>query len=1220
MAQGFLQRRSPSLGDCSGADAAASDIASATWAGGARSPIFSSVARGKRQRGVLRNFAIQLPLLLHVRSAALPLVAALLCGVAAGCSSEDSLQPQPAAVDGGAGDGHDGLTVVDADTSADVAPSCPAGYVVYPEGVDSAARCVADPALQCGVCTPGSAAAAACLGGECAAVSATDDASHACRIPCLRLSDLGLTSANVAGGSPAAIDSCPTGHACTPRVGADGVSLLALCQPVSLDCSCHAGVVGNMRPCLGKGPGCVGKQRCDPAGWSACDAPAASAEQCNGLDDDCDGQTDEEGLPAVCTLSNGAGTCSGKPTCLGAAGIGCDAKAPAEETCNHLDDDCDGQTDEGFLLGGVYAQPGHCGVCGNDCQGKVLHGTAVCDVDALPPFCAIGACDPGYLVKGNGCVPKVVGACDACVVDIDCGVNGACLATGKPGLPAKVCLLPCAGGTGGVANVCGKGASCQQVQGQARCVPDEATCTCTALQAGAQRGCSRSTSAGTCLGVETCAPGQGWVGCSAATPAAEVCNGEDDDCDGQLDDGAGGGLNCPIANPFGVCQGKTVCTGKGGITCKGNAPALDVCNGKDDDCDGVTDIGAFSPKLGLYATIAHCGGCHQACPLAAAPHTLAACQVAPGADGKPKASCGTTCTDGYVDANLEPGDGCECKPDAASDPPGGGDIDCDGVDGDAEVSIFVAGFGNDAWPGTKAQPVASIGVGVQRAKASGKVQLLVAGGSYPEAVQLVAGVSIYGGYAPNFGKRDTGLYPTTLAPAASLAADGVLRCEGIVGGLQVPATFVDGLTLIAPNALVAGAASYALRAIGCDEALHVVGCTLVAGSGAAGALGVDGGNGLPGSPGKIGQKGADIGHLGCTFLDFAVGGEGGKRSCALDSGGAPLVTEVGGGDGGAAICPDYHESLAPPQCSSSGGKPKQTQAPAAIGATGLPTTGPVQGGSGGAAGHDSYTEAWDGKLTACQSENHDCTGCVVPLLTREGGVGNSGTSGPAGGAGSAGAGGVASATGWQSQAGKPGGHGGHGAGGGGGGGGGGVEVVGCKDIAGFSDRGGSGGGGGSGGCAGSGGNVGGGGGGSFAVYVVAAATGAPRLTGNALIGGLGGKGGDGGGGGFGGAGAPGGTGGPSTPEELLNDCAPEGGDGGDGGDGGSGGGGGGGAGGPSFLVGGLGVSEAWLKQALASNDAVKVGTGGKGGKGGAAAPHSGKDGAPGEAAAGRRWP
>ncbi|MCB1007814.1 MAG: hypothetical protein KDB94_02865, partial [Acidobacteria bacterium] len=75
-------------------------------------------------------------------------------------------------------------------------------------------------------------------------------------------------------------------------------------------------------------------------------------EACNGLDDDCDGRVDEDFPDLGLACDNGeAGSCfdTGVRVCAtNGTGTVCDAPpgVAGVETCNGLDDDCDGLTDE----------------------------------------------------------------------------------------------------------------------------------------------------------------------------------------------------------------------------------------------------------------------------------------------------------------------------------------------------------------------------------------------------------------------------------------------------------------------------------------------------------------------------------------------------------------------------------------------------------------------------------------------------------------------------------------------------------------------------------------------------------------------------------------------------------------------------------------------------------------------------------------------------------
>ena len=212
---------------------------------------------------------------------------------------------------------------------------------------------------------------------------------------------------------------------------------------VDEDCTC---TVGDTRPCSSGAPGqrgvgaCrAGLQTCETSdefgAWGACVGEVLpAAETCNGVDDDCDGVVDQN-LVQVCSTACGSGT----SVCSAGTWGTCSARRPGVEVCNGLDDDCDGQIDESLSR-----------ACSSACGA----GTEACAAGAW------GTCSartPGVEVCNN--------------LDDDCD-----------GLVDE-------GLTRGCASMCG-------------------------------------------TGTEACSAGN-WGSCSARTPTAEICgNGIDENCDG----------------------------------------------------------------------------------------------------------------------------------------------------------------------------------------------------------------------------------------------------------------------------------------------------------------------------------------------------------------------------------------------------------------------------------------------------------------------------------------------------------------------------------------------------------------------------------------------------------------------------------------------------------------------------------------------------------------
>ncbi len=254
-------------------------------------------------------------------------------------------------------------------------------------------------------------------------------------------------------------------------------------------------------------------------------------EVCDFIDNDGDGQTDE-GVRNACngcaTLPNPVGNAcpngqlgacrrQGTYVCNGAEATRCNAPAgtPSAETCNNVDDDCDGATDES-LTRVCYTGP-----AGTSGVGLCRSGSQVCSAGSF------AACSGQVLPAAETCD----GQDNDCDGSTDEGVLNACGRCGA--VPEEVCDgqdNDCDGSTDeGVANVCGGCGTLGQPPG-------------TPCNNGQQGACARS-------GAFVCTGGNS-TACSAGsvTPSPETCNNVDDDCDGATDEDVAPGE--PVAKTF----------------------------------------------------------------------------------------------------------------------------------------------------------------------------------------------------------------------------------------------------------------------------------------------------------------------------------------------------------------------------------------------------------------------------------------------------------------------------------------------------------------------------------------------------------------------------------------------------------------------------------------------------------------------------------------------
>ncbi|MCB9739003.1 MAG: putative metal-binding motif-containing protein [Deltaproteobacteria bacterium] len=300
-------------------------------------------------------------------------------------------------------------------------------------------------------------------------------------------------------------------------------------------------------------------------GQCGVETPANIVDVCNGKDDDCDGQTDEDfpiGQPCdgddpdLCPT--GTWTCAAdgtKAECVN------EPPAGEGELCNGKDDDCDGETDEGFSLGEA---------CDGADSDQCKNGTFSCAPDGKSNTCV------------NETTSDIAEICDGNDNDCDGATDEEQLYEGS-GLGK-----PCKG-----VGACGNG--------NVVCSPNTQLATC-------------STNPDAFLIFD----------------GKELCDGLDNDCNGKTDDdlawkGNALGASCPGQGECGA--GKVICGTDQQVTCStlsnGNASQSkpEVCDGKDNDCDGETDNGlgladSTCKKLGVCATgaiVAACTGGKWVC-------------------------------------------------------------------------------------------------------------------------------------------------------------------------------------------------------------------------------------------------------------------------------------------------------------------------------------------------------------------------------------------------------------------------------------------------------------------------------------------------------------------------------------------------------------------------------------------------------------------------------